>query len=65
MARNKIVLFEDNEKTINLLKNYLAQFDYEVIAYANPVEGLQKLKRDLPDIIILDIMMPEMDGFEV
>jgi two-component system phosphate regulon response regulator OmpR len=65
MAKNKIVVFEDNEKTINLLKNYLAQFDYEVIAYANPVEGLKKLKRDLPDIIILDIMMPEMDGFEV
>jgi DNA-binding response OmpR family regulator len=65
MPKNKIVVFEDNEKTINLLKNYLAQFDYEVVAYANPVEGLQKLKRDLPDIIILDIMMPEMDGFEV
>lgn len=65
MAKNKIAVFEDNEKTINLLKSYLAQFDYEVIAYTNPVEGLKKLKRDLPDIIILDIMMPEMDGFEV
>lgn len=65
MAKYKIVVFEDNEKTINLLKNYLAQFDYDVIAYTNPVEGLQKLKNDLPDIIILDIMMPEMDGFEV
>lgn len=65
MANNKIVVFEDNEKTINLLKSYLTQFNYEVVAYTNPVEGLQKLSRDMPDIIILDIMMPEMDGFEV
>jgi len=65
MAKNRIVVFEDNEKTISLLKSYLTQFDYEVVAYTNPVKGLQKLEKDLPDIIILDIMMPEMDGFEV
>ena len=65
MAKYKIVVLEDNEKTINLLKSYLTQFDYEVIAYTNPLDGLKKLKSDLPDIIILDIMMPEMDGFEV
>ncbi|MEN8193177.1 MAG: response regulator transcription factor [Bacteroidota bacterium] len=65
MAKNKIVVFEDNEKTIKLLKSYLSQFDFEIIAYTNPVKGLQNLKRDLPDIIILDVMMPDMDGFEV
>jgi DNA-binding response OmpR family regulator len=65
MGKNKIAVFEDNEKTINLLKNYLEQFNFDVIAYTNPVDGLNKLKHDLPDLIILDIMMPDMDGFEV
>lgn len=65
MIKNKILVFEDNEKTINLLKEYLEKFNYKVIAYSNPIEGLKSLKRELPDIIIMDIMMPEMDGFEV
>jgi len=63
--KKRIVVIEDNEKTILLLRDYLTQFDYEVTAYTNPLEGIRKLEKDLPDLIILDVMLPEMNGFEV
>jgi len=63
--KKRIVVIEDNEKTILLLRDYLTQFDYEITAYTNPLEGIRKLEKDLPDLIILDIMLPEINGFEV
>ncbi len=63
--KKRILVIEDNEKTILLLRDYLTQFDYEVIAYTNPLEGIRNIETKLPDLIILDIMLPEMDGFEV
>jgi len=63
--KKRIVVIEDNEKTILLLRDYLTQFDFEISAFTNPLEGMQKLEKDLPDLIILDVMLPEMNGFEV
>jgi DNA-binding response OmpR family regulator len=63
--KKRIVVIEDNEKTILLLRDYLTQFEYEVIAFTNPFEGIRNIETKLPDLIILDIMLPEMDGFEV
>jgi DNA-binding response OmpR family regulator len=47
------------------LSDYLSKFSYTVTACTHPQEGLKTLKREMPDLIILDIMLPDMDGFEV
>jgi DNA-binding response OmpR family regulator len=63
--KNKILVIDDDRKLNKLLSDYLLKFDLTVSAYTHPREGLKALKREMPDLIILDIMLPEMDGFEV
>ncbi len=60
-----ILIIDDDTKLNQLLKDFLKDFGYAVITATRPTQGLKKLKRDSPDLVILDIMLPEMDGFEV
>lgn len=61
--KSKIFVIDDDEKLNVLLQNYLTNFGYQVISFTNPRLGLDKIKKELPDLVILDVMMPEMDGF--
>ncbi len=61
----KILVIDDDEKLGRLLRDYLAQYDFSVVTRTTPSAGLKSLKTEKPDLIILDIMLPEMDGFEV
>ncbi len=61
----KILLIEDEKIMINLLEKKLEQEGYEVTVSVNGEEGLKKMKELKPDIILLDIIMPKMGGFEV
>jgi DNA-binding response OmpR family regulator len=60
-----VLIIDDDEKLNSLLEDYLANFGFDVTAVTSPVDGLDILEKEPPDIIILDIMLPEMDGFEV
>jgi DNA-binding response OmpR family regulator len=60
-----VLLIDDDEKLNALLTEYLGRFNVSVRAAVHPDEGLQALKGDPPDIVILDVMLPEMDGFAV
>ncbi len=64
---SKILVIDDDKKNLKLisvlLKNLI--FDSEVITAQSGSEGIEKAGTGLPDIIILDVVMPEMDGFEV
>ena len=60
-----VLIIDDDEKLNQLLHEFLSDFGYESISAVHPVEGLKLLKRKLPDLVILDIMLPDMDGFEV
>lgn len=62
---SKILLIDDDEKLGGLLGNYFERFDLELEAATLPSVGLEKLAAAEPDLVILDVMLPEMDGFEV
>jgi OmpR family response regulator RpaB len=62
---HKILLIDDDEKLGGLLSNYFERFDLELISATLPSVGLEKLRSDEPDLVILDVMLPEQDGFEV
>ena len=64
-ARTKVLLIDDDEKLGTLLTEYLAGFGFSVRAVAHPEQGLRALKADPPDILVLDVMLPDMDGFAV
>ena len=64
-ARAKVLLIDDDEKLGALLTEYLAGFGFSVRAVAHPEQGLRALKGDPPDILVLDVMLPGMDGFAV
>ena len=63
--KKHILIIDDDEKLNTLLTDYLGQFDFQITTAVHPKDGLQLLSRQSPDLIILDIMLPEMDGFEV
>ncbi len=59
-----IIIVEDNIELNNLIANILST-RYSVISAYNGLEGLKKIKQELPDLIISDVMMPEMSGLEL
>lgn len=62
---NKILIIDDDPIGSGLLKNTLEFERYSVIVAADGVTGFQEAKNGKPDLVILDIMMPGMDGYEV
>lgn len=66
MAEKKRILVVDDEPDFALLvQGNLQKEGFEVDVAYNGVEGLEKIKQNPPDAIVLDVMMPEMDGYEV
>jgi OmpR family response regulator RpaB len=61
----RILLIDDDEKLGELLGAYFRRFDLELIAANHPALGLERLERDQPDLVILDVMLPDQDGFAV
>lgn len=59
----KILIIDDLPSEVKMVKMALEQANYEVIYAYNGKEGIEKAKQEKPDLIILDIMMPEKDGF--
>ena len=65
MPTPKILIADDNPVNVELLDAYLAEFDYEIDYAADGAETLEKVASFGPDLILLDIMMPKLSGFEV
>jgi PAS domain S-box-containing protein len=63
-ARHKILVVDDELLNVELMRAYLSN-DYDVITAYNGKDALEKVKNDDPDLILLDVMMPDMDGYEV
>jgi two-component system response regulator MprA len=65
MGKLKVLVADDEPALRKLLKTNMELEGYETLEAANGAEVLESVKRDNPDIILLDIMMPVMDGWEV
>lgn len=59
----RLLLIDDDPNLILLVKDYLEFRGYEVVTAGNGREALEVLEQEIPDMIICDVMMPEMDGF--
>lgn len=60
-----ILIIDDDSEMTELLNEFLTDHKYAVKIYHNPLEALDYLKKDSADLILLDIMMPQMDGLNV
>ena len=65
MQKQKILIVDDEEHIRELLKFNLNNSGYDTILASNGVEALKYAKDEIPDLVLLDIMIPEMDGIEV
>ncbi|MFO7908212.1 MAG: response regulator [Pirellulaceae bacterium] len=65
MARSRILLADDNPGNCELLEAYLAEVDCEIAVAVDGRDTLDKVASFQPDLILLDIMMPKLNGFEV
>lgn len=61
----KILIADDEAEIRNVLHLYLEIDGYEVVEAENGLEALEKIRREQPDLVILDIMMPGLDGYRV
>jgi CheY-like chemotaxis protein len=64
MVRRTILVVDDNEDSIFILKHFLKKLGYNIIIAKNGQEGIDKAFDEKPDLIIMDIMMPVLDGYE-
>jgi putative two-component system response regulator len=62
---NKILVVDDEERNLRLMEALLTPLGHEVILALNGEEALEKVREIPPDLILLDVMMPKMDGFEL
>jgi len=65
MATNCVVCVEDEPEMIDLVRLILAKEGFEVVGVSGGLEGLATIERLQPDLVLLDLMMPDMDGWEV
>ena len=60
-----ILIIDDDNELTELLDEFLSEHKFKTKVFHNPMEALSSLKSSVPDLILLDIMMPEMDGFQL
>ncbi len=65
MARTKVLIADDNQPNVELLEAYLADVDCDIQIAMDGQETLDKVGQFQPDVILLDVMMPKLSGFEV
>ncbi len=65
MSKKKILVVEDEESLLKLESILLTSKGYEVTGVSNGLAALEALAQSRPDLVLLDIMLPAMDGFEV
>jgi len=65
MKRFRILIVDDEARIINFLASKLKALEYEVLTASNGLEGLEQAQAQEPDMVVLDVIMPKMDGLEM
>ena len=65
MGNHRILIVDDEEDIVALLKMRLEAEGYEILVASDGQEALDIAKREIPDLIILDLMLPKIDGYKV
>jgi DNA-binding response OmpR family regulator len=65
MAKRRILIVDDNEKIVDVLRAYLEKDGYRALTALDGLEALEVARRRMPDLIILDLLLPGMDGLDV
>ncbi|MGD1805484.1 response regulator [Dapis sp. BLCC M126] len=65
MLKKKVLIIDDCEVVRTLCSHILTKMGLKITLASNGLEGLEKLKLEYPDLVILDIIMPEMNGYQV
>lgn len=63
--QKRVLVIEDDEEFLNILTHYLSGAGYQVDKADTGEDGLEKLAKEIPDLVLLDLMLPGMDGYEV
>lgn len=61
----RVMMVDDDEDILQVVSEKLRWAGYEVITVNNGRDGLEKARKEKPDLVLLDIMMPDLDGLEV
>ena len=64
-STNRLVYIEDEQEMIDLVRLIMARRGFEVLGANGGREGLALIRENLPDLVLLDLMMPDMDGWDV
>lgn len=65
MSNTKILVVDDEPDSITFVETILKKEGFTVLSASDGLEGFEKAKQEIPDLIVLDVQMPKMDGFEV
>jgi len=65
MKRFRILVVDDEVRIVNFLESKLKASGYEVLTAANGIEGLEQVQAQQPDLVVLDLLMPKMNGLEM
>ncbi len=63
--QRRIIVVEDEKDLAELISHHLEREGYAVACYANGEQGMAAIDRDVPDLVVLDLMLPGIDGFEI
>ena len=65
ILKKRILCIEDDEDMVDLIRLILTRRGFEVLGASRGASGLEIIRKEKPDLVLLDLMMPEMDGWEV
>lgn len=65
MFKKKILIVDDSELMLNIISDTIREAGYDVVTATGGREALEMVRKEKPDLVLLDIVMPDMDGFEV
>jgi len=65
MPKKKIFVADDQEQVLSMLKDFLVSKGYEVMGSKDPKQLVKLIKSSKPNLILLDLLMPDLDGFEI